>query len=364
MPLWAVTVPAAYNVNIIEVSMKIKAISVPEKNRIEVIESEAPTVANPDDVIVKMKVTGICGSDMHFYHGTLAVAKYPRIIGHEGVGEVIAVGSAVKDFKPGDIVVGEPLGSCGECPNCLKGRPNTCLNFVSRGCHVDGCFREITVFPAKVVHKVPSNISLEEATLIEPYSIAAQACWRGKLEKGDFIWVMGAGPIGLVIADVAANIYGATVIITDLVDSRLEIAKKLGIKHCINASKVQDIEEEVKKITGPYGPQVVADAVCLPKTFEQAVRIASPGGRVISLSFGTEPVSIMPLHITAKELDIVGSRHQTYKFKEVISWFEKKLIHPKELISHVLPYQKVAEGIHLMETDPNHCCKVLLDWRQ
>lgn len=342
--------------------MKIKAISVPEKMKIAVIEADSPEISNPDDVKVRMKITGICGSDMHFYHGSLAVAKYPRIIGHEGVGEVIAVGSAVKDFKPGDIVVGEPLKACGTCPNCLKGRPNACYTMESRGCHVDGCFREETIFPAQSVHKVPAGVSLEEAALIEPYSIAAQACWRGKIEKGDFVWVMGAGPIGLVIADVAVNVYGAKVIISDLVDSRLAIAKKLGVQHCLNASQ-GDIEEAVKKITGPYGPQVVADAVCIPRTFEQAVRMVSPGGKVISLSFGTEPVSLLPLHITAKELDIVGSRHQTFKFKEVISWFEKKLVHPKELISHVLPYAKVAEGIHLMETQPETCCKVLLDWR-
>ena len=342
--------------------MKIDAINVPVKGQIEVIKSESPAIESPTDVKVRMKVTGICGSDMHFYHGTLPIAQYPRIIGHEGVGEVIEIGSAVKNFKVGDIVVGEPLLACGECYSCKKGRLNACYTMKSRGCHLDGCFREETIYPEISLHKIPSNVRLEDAALIEPYSIAAQACFRAKVEKGDFVWVMGAGPIGLSIADVACNIYGAKVIITDLVDSRLEIAKKIGIQHTLNASN-SNIEDEVKKITGEYGPNVVIDAVCISKTFEQAVRIVAPGGKVVCLSFAPDLVSISPLDITKKELDILGSRHQTYRFKEVVQWFGEKKVHPELLISHILPYNDVTKGISLMEKDPENCCKVLLDWR-
>ncbi len=342
--------------------MKIKAISVPEKCQVEIIEVDSPAIENPTDVKVKMYMTGVCGSDMHFYHGTLAVAEYPRIIGHEGVGEVIEIGSAVKSVSVGDIVIGEPLLACGECYSCKMNRPNACFTMKSRGCHVDGCFREHTVYPEMSVHKIPSNVSLEDAALIEPYSIAAQACFRGRITSNDSVWIMGAGPIGLTIADVALNVYGANVIISDLVDSRLERAKKLGVKHVLNAKNV-DVEAEVKNIAGAYGPNVILDAVCIPKTFEQAVKMVSPGGRVVCLSFSTDTVTIMPLDITRKELDIVGSRHQTYKFKEAISWFENKKIHPEVLVSSIFKYTQIKDALFLMENDLENSCKVLLDWR-
>lgn len=340
--------------------MKFKAINVPNKGQIEVIDSTSPTMAS-NEVKVKMKYTGICGSDMHFYHGTLPVAEYPRIIGHEGVGKIIAIGDQVTTFEIGDIVVGEPLKACGECYSCNNGRPNACFTMQSRGCHVDGCFRHETTYPEHSVHKISSAVPLQEATLIEPYSIAAQVCYRTRLQKNDYIWVMGAGPIGLTIIDVAKNIYNAIVIVTDLVESRLEIAKKLGADYVFNAKSV-DVETEIKKVTGPMGPNVVADAVCLPQTFAHSIKMVAPAGRVASLSFSPDLAQISPLDITKKELDIVGCRHQTFRFPEVISWFEEKKVHPSLLISHVFPYEQVKTGFNLMEKNPNKCCKILLDW--
>ncbi|MGL4677620.1 MAG: zinc-binding alcohol dehydrogenase family protein [Brevinema sp.] len=338
----------------------MKAINVPHKKTIEIIDSISPTLQK-NEVKVKMKYTGICGSDIHFYHGTLPVAQYPRIIGHEGVGEIIALGSDVTKFKIGDIVVGEPLKACGECYSCKNGRPNACFTMKSRGCHVDGCFREETSYPEISVHKVPSSIALKDAALIEPYSIAAQVCYRTRVQKGDIFWVMGAGPIGLTIIDVAKNVYSAIVIATDLVDSRLELAKKLGADYTFNAN-LPNLEEEIKKITGGFGPNIIADAVCIPQTFAQAIRMAAPAGRVASLSFSPDLAQISALDITKKELDIVGCRHQTFRFPEVIKWFENKQVHPELLISHVFPFDQVKEGIALMENSPNQCCKILLDW--
>ena len=341
--------------------MKIKCINVPQKMCVELIDVEAPNVVDPHDVKVKMLYTGICGSDLHFYHGTLSVAEYPRIIGHEGVGEVIAVGDAVTNIKIGDIVVGEPLVACGTCYSCQKGRMNACYTMKARGCHVDGCFAQEYIYPESVVHVIDPKLSLQHATLIEPYTIAAQSCFRGKVYENDWVWIIGAGPIGLTIADVAKNIYKANVIITDLIDSRLEIAKQMGVDHAIN-SKGLDIEKTIKDITGEYGPNVVIDAVCIPQTFEQAINIASPGGRVVNLSFSDQKFSVPLVQITKKELDVVGARHQTFMFPKVVEWMEQGKLHPEFLITKVLPYQSFQEAFTLIEKNPDQVCKVLLKW--
>ncbi len=339
----------------------MKAISVPEPKKIEIVDIPSPQINTPDDVKVKMLYTGICGSDIHFYHGTLSVAEYPRIIGHEGVGIVTEVGANVTKVKVGDHVIGEPLVSCGHCYSCKKGRPNACYTMKARGCHVDGCFAEEYVYPQDVVHKIGNNRSMQEMVLIEPYSIAAQVCFRGRISEGDWVWIIGAGPIGLTVADAAKNIYNANVIITDLIDSRLETAKKINVDHAIN-SKGIDIEQTIKDITGPYGPNVVVDAVCMPQTFQQAIKIASPAGRIVDLSFSDKEFSVPLVEITKKELDIVGARHQTHMFPKVIEWFETDKLHQELIITKEVPYTDILEAFELIEQKPDEVTKILLKW--
>src|SRR5699024_6803767 len=173
----------------------------------------------------KVKRVGICGSDMHIYHGTNPLATYPRIVGHEVAGEVIAVGSHVTKLAPGDSVVVEPIRSCGECYACRSGRPNVCKEVSVFGVHEDGGMREFIVLPEKQLHPVDSHIDWDEAVLAEPYTIGAQATWRGNVQEGKTVLIQGAGPIGITNLKMA-KLLGATVMISDLTNERLAFAKE------------------------------------------------------------------------------------------------------------------------------------------
>src|SRR5690606_18941560 len=165
----------------------MKAVQVPEAHNMQIIDQETPKIQNSDEVLVKVKRVGICGSDMHIYHGTNPLATYPRVVGHEVAGEVVKVGSSVETLEIGDHVVIEPINYCGECYACRKGRPNVCEKLSVFGVHEDGGMREFIVLPEKQLHAVDKELAWDETVLAEPYTIGAQAVWRGGVEKGDTV---------------------------------------------------------------------------------------------------------------------------------------------------------------------------------
>jgi len=338
----------------------VKALQVVRPNQLAAIEKAMPAIEREDDVLVKIRCVGICGSDMHIYHGESPVATYPRVLGHEVVGEVVETGAAVEGLRPGDKVVVEPIVTCGSCYACLSGRHNVCVNLEVYGVHRDGGFQEYLALPRRCVHKVDDRLSWEEAVLIEPFTIGAQAVSRGDVREGDIVFIMGAGPIGLCTLQVA-KLRGAFCIISDLSDEKLEYAVSLGADATINPLRA-DVREEVLAITEGYGPNVTIDAVCTVQTFEQAVELTSAAGRVVVLGFGPEPSRIAQLAITRKELTIAGSRLQTNKFPEVIEWFGNGKIKPQSFVTHRFPFERAAEAIGLIETHPQDVRKVILEF--
>ncbi|MEK5442607.1 zinc-binding alcohol dehydrogenase family protein [Fredinandcohnia sp. FSL W7-1320] len=336
----------------------MKATYVTEPGKLEIKEIAEPQITNAYDVKIKVKAGGICGSDIHIYHGTSPVATYPRVIGHEIVGEIVEVGELVKKFKVQDRVVIDPIINCEECYQCKKNRPNLCVKLRVRGVHEDGGFREYLVTPEKNIFKIPDSVSYEEAVMIEPFTVAAQVNSRGQVEKGDYVFIMGSGPAGLCALKVAKN-KGAICIVSDLVDERLENAKRLGADYVINAGK-ENVNEKINKYTQHIGANVVIDAVGNASSFEQAIEVVSKGGRIVVLGFTDRPSKIPQLLITKDELDICGSRLHANKFPEVIDWFNKGEITGKDFISHIYPFEKIQEAIHLVETEPMKVSKVVL----
>lgn len=276
----------------------MRAVQVQKAHELLIQEVEKPRVENTTDVLVKVKRVGICGSDMHIYHGTNPLATLPRVVGHEVAGEVVEVGDDVKTIQVGDHVVVEPIRYCGTCYACRKGRPNVCASLSVFGVHEDGGMREWFVLPEKQIHVVDSSLPWDEIVLVEPYTIGAQAVWRGQVEKGDTVLIQGAGPIGICILKMA-KLQGATVMITDLNDERLFFAKENGADIVINASR-ENIRETVTQWTKGEGVNVVIDAVCLPMTFELSVDVVSPAGTVVVLGFDERPAPISQLPITKK----------------------------------------------------------------
>jgi len=172
----------------------MKAIQVPEPGEMELIDKPLPEISSSEDVLVKVEAVGICGSDMHIFHGTSPVAVYPRVLGHEVVGSVVATGSDVTDLSLGDHVVLDPIEYCGTCYACRLGRGNVCQTLKVRGVHVDGGFQEYFCVSAENLHRIPAEISFPRAVMIEPYTIGYQAVWRGGVLSGDLVLIYGARP--------------------------------------------------------------------------------------------------------------------------------------------------------------------------
>ncbi|WNC13705.1 zinc-binding alcohol dehydrogenase family protein [Brevibacillus brevis] len=336
----------------------MKAVQVRKAHELVASEVEKPGIGQPTDVLVKVRRVGICGSDMHIYHGTNPLATLPRVVGHEVAGEVVEVGPEVKNVKVGDHVVVEPIRYCGECYACRKGRPNVCASLSVFGVHEDGGMREWFVLPEKQLHVVDAGLPWEEIVLAEPYTIGAQAVWRGQVEQGETVLIQGAGPIGICILKMA-KLQGARVMITDLSDERLDFAKENGADVTVNASR-EDVREAVARWTGGEGVNVAIDAVCLPMTFELSVDVVSPAGTVVVLGFDERPSAIPQLPITKKEVTIVGSRLQTSQFSQVVRLLNEGKLRHNGLVTHTFPLERVQEAFDYVEKNPDKVRKALI----
>lgn len=336
----------------------MKAVRIPKPMEIVLEEVEKPSISSPNEVLVKIKRVGICGSDMHIYHGTNPLATYPRVVGHEVAGEVVSIGEDVTNLKPGDHVVVEPIRYCGKCYACRKGRPNVCNELSVFGVHEDGGMREFIVLPENQLHAVDPSLDWDEIVLAEPYTIGAQAVWRGNVEEGDTVFIQGSGPIGICVLKMA-KLAGATVIMSDLKEERLAFAKENGADFVINAGS-ESIEEKIMEFTKGEGVNVVIDAVCLPATFELSLNVASVAGTVVVLGFDERPAQIPQLPITKKELTIVGSRLQTYQFKKVVSLLNENKLNENGLITHKFSSSDVKEALTFVEENPDIVRKALI----
>lgn len=338
----------------------MKAIQVVKAYDMRLIEKEMPIIKKNDEVLVKVMATGICGSDVHIYHGTSPVATYPRVIGHEVVGQVVEIGSAVSTLKIGDRVIMEPIEYCGKCYACKQGRGNVCQDLKVRGVHLDGGFQEFICLPASLLHIIPDEVSYKQAVMIEPYTIGCQANWRAGVLPGDIVLIYGAGPVGLIVLDTAKSL-GATCIITDINDQRLAFAKEFGADYTLNPIRDQ-VEGKVRELTDGMGANVVFDAVGIPVIFANALKIASVAGRVVSMSFTDEPTPISMLEITKKELTVVGTRHQTKKFKEVIKDFPSKIDKINKLITHEFHFTEFEQAFKMSDDKNSGAGKIVLTY--
>lgn len=323
--------------------------------------SERPMPGDPaaGEVIIRIKAAGICGSDVHIAHGKNPFATYPRIIGHEVVGEIVQIGNSVNYLQPGDRVAVDNVFSCGACYACKLGRGNVCRRLKVLGVHVDGGFQEYLKVAAANVHKFPDTIDWPYAATIEPYSIAAETLDRGKVRAADTVLICGAGPVGLILLQAVKRI-GARAAIMDILDSRLERAKAMHADLVINA-KTTDVTAAVMQFTDGEGAGVVLEATGVNSVLELAVaKLVAQAGRVVVLGFSVEPVKLAPADIMRRELDIYGTRLNNQKFPEVITWLSNKEVDPAGIISHVLPFTEAAKGIELFDRHPEEVCKVIL----
>lgn len=335
----------------------MKAVRVNEAKDLKIVDLEEVEIKENDDVKIKIKSVGICGSDVGIYNGTNPMAEYPRIIGHEMTGIVEEAGEDVKDLKIGDHVSVDPVIYCGECKNCKNERYNICENLKVRGVHVDGGFQEKIVVKEHQAYKVNENMPWNKSVLVEPFSIGFQANRRAKVKEGDVVFVMGAGSIGQTVGRVAQYL-GAKVFTSDMDPKKLERAKKYGME-AINA-KDQDPIEYIKEKNNGRLADVAIDAICTPKTFEQAVKSVASAGRVVNLGFSTEPSQIYSVDITSQELEIVGSRLSNRRFSEVIEAYNSGNLSFEDLVSHEMKFEEAEKAIKMILDKDIYTEKVIL----
>ena len=336
---------------------KIRGIQIVKPEELKIIEMEKPVIDEKNNVLVKMKAAGICGSDVGIYHGANAAATYPRVIGHEMVGEVVEPGAT--KVKVGDRVIIDQVTACGHCYACRIGRPNVCQHLAVRGVHIDGGFREFIAVPDKDCYLLPDNLRYEDAVLIEPTTIAIQACSRAQIQPDDEVLIMGMGALGSRMLSIA-KLSGAKIIVADIVDEKLEEALAAGAHHAINLLR-EDLAEKIKEYTtDAYGPTLSIDCACTKDSLGTLIRIAGNASRVITMGFSVTPTEVTNFGITSKELDIRGSRLQNRKFQEAIDLVKAGKVDLDHKISHTFHFLDAQKAFDFNETRDPSIRKIVL----
>lgn len=336
----------------------MKGIQIVKPGEIKLINMEKPVITERDNVLIKMTAAGICGSDIGIYHGTNAAATYPRVIGHEMVGVVDAVGENAERLKPGDRVIADQVTSCGHCYACRKGRGNVCADLKVRGVHIDGGYREYMAVPEKDCYLLPEGLSDETAVMIEPTTIAIQSCSRAELREEDTLLIFGAGALGSSILKIA-RLSGAKIIVADIIQDKLAEALENGADFVINSAK-EDVVEKAKELTGGYGPTVSIDAACTKDSLLTLLKATGNAGRVVTMGFSVDPAEVNQFLITSKELDVRGSRLQNKKFGEAIKLIQEGKLDLTGTISHTFPLEKAQEAFDFADSKDPSIRKIVL----
>ena len=296
----------------------------------------------PGHAIIKIKRIGICGTDLHAFEGTQPFFSYPRVLGHELSGELIEFDNA-PGFEKGEIVSFIPYFRCGNCVACRNGLPNCCAAINVCGVHVDGGFAEYLQVPSySLLHG--EGLSFDELALVEPLAIGAHGVRRAGVKTGEFVLVVGAGPIGLGIVEFA-RIAGGNVIVMDVNDNRLQFCKHhLKIAHSINPIK-EDVMERLKEITNGDMPTVVIDATGNQKAINNAFQYMAHGARYVLVGLQKGEISVSHPEFHKREATLMSSRNATREdFEHVIASMKKGLVKPETYITHRVQFNEVKDN--------------------
>jgi len=301
--------------------------------KLEIREIEEPEIGN-EDVLVRVRACGICGSDYHAYEGAHPRVKYPIILGHEFSGVVEKVGSNVRSVREGDRVVVDPNITCGKCFYCRSGRRHFCEELQSVGINRQGAYAEYVAIPESVVYKIPGNISFEEACLTEPLACIIHGLDEIGIKVGESAVILGVGFIGLIFLQLLKRIGYSPIIVSEINDFRRSKAKELGADEVIDPT-VDNVKDVVLSMTDGKGADLVIECTGDVKAFEQSLEINAPTGRILEFSV-TPPnaiAKIRPVAIYKKELRIVGSFTNPYTMRRSIKLIERRIVNLSKLIS-------------------------------
>jgi len=328
--------------------MRVASVTQPGTIRVE--DRETPRAVAPDDVVVKVMASGICGTDVHIFHGEY-LGEYPIVPGHEFSGVVEAVGSGVKGYRPGDRVAVEPNIACDACPACLSNRQNFCENWQAVGVTRPGGMAQYVLAPEKVVFGA-EDIPFDRAAFMEPLSCVIHGIESVGIRLGDTVAVIGMGPIGMLLIRTARAGGASRFAAAELSEERLAAARRDGVR---------DATTDVGSLPSDRF-DVVIDATGAPAVIPHAIRLARPGGRV--LMFGVAPqgrsATFEPFQVFRKGLSIHASYTSRRNSYQALKLIGSGAVRVDDLVSHRLPLEGFEPGIGKIESRGENAMKVMI----
>lgn len=327
--------------------------------RIEIGEAPAPT-PGAGEVLLRIQRIGVCGSDIHVFHGKHPYTSYPVVQGHEFSAVVEAVGPGVEGIEPGCKVTALPQVVCGRCPPCLRGDEHICDVLKVQGFQAPGCAQQLWVTAADKVVELPDSFSFEQGALVEPISVAVHAVARAGHLQGRRAVVLGAGPIGNLVAQ-AARASGAQILITDLSDHRLDIARRCGLPNTSNPSR-EDLQTASRRVFGAQGFDLAFECVGVEATLTAATESLAKGGTLVVVGvFGDKPRMDLGL-VQDRELRIIGTlMYQRPDYEQAVSWVASGDIITEPLMSEHFPMDRYLDAYRYIDEKRDQTMKVFID---
>jgi L-iditol 2-dehydrogenase len=328
--------------------------------QIEFRQVEKPTPKDTE-VLMQTKRIGVCGSDIHVFHGLHPYTSYPVVQGHEVSGIVAAVGKNVKGIAVGDKMTFTPQVTCGECYPCQHGMYHLCEKLKVMGFQTGGAAQEFFALPEWNVFKLPGDMPLDQAAMIEPVSVAVHAVGRGGGAAGKRVLVLGAGTIGNLVAQVARASDAKAVMITDINDYKLEKARECGIEHVVNTAK-EDLKAALWRDFGPERADLTLECVGSETTAAQAIEYARKGTTIVIVGvFGQKP-TINLGYVQDWELNLVGTAmYQKQDYERAITLVTGGKIRLDRLVTHRFAFENYLEAYHTIDSSGGQYMKVMID---
>lgn len=341
--------------------MRQAIIHEPGKLEIRNISDLLPENLNPNEVLIRIMRIGVCGSDIHVYHGQHPATPYPVVQGHEYSAIVEAVGSQVKNIKTGMKITARPQLVCGTCGPCLRGQYNACQDLKVQGFQAPGVAQDLFIVPEDRVVILDDSMSFEQGAMVEPAAVGAHSTRRASDLNGKNVVVSGAGTIGNLVAQFAKARGAKTVIITDVSEFRLEKARECNIKNTINVSK-ESFEDGVARILGSEGFQTCFEAAGVQDSLDVLIKNIEKGGEIIILGVYAKNPTINMFYLGEHELNVFGSmmyRHEDYE--EAANLIATNKILTQSLISQHFRFEEYDEAYKYIEDKGDRVMKVMID---
>ncbi len=331
----------------------MKSVTLTAPGHIHLVDIPEPQ-RQPGDLLLRVEMVGLCGTDLNSFRGKNPLITYPRVIGHEVAATVLEGTSAIPS---GTRVTVSPYTNCGRCASCRRGRVNACEFNQTLGVQRDGAMTQFLAVPEAKVY--PSSLSLKELCLTEPLTVGVHAVARARVTPQDVVAVYGCGGVGLgAIAGSAFS--GAQTIAIDLDDEKLQTAQAAGATHLIH-SRRDSVPQRLQDITNGAGPDVIIEAIGLPETFRSAVEQVAFTGRVVYIGYAKEPVSYETRLFVQKELDILGSRNALPEdFRRVISMLESGRFPVDRAVSAIVPLSDAPAALQRWSQHPESFTKIMV----